>query len=63
MLGKFGIRESKLLHAGLGAPGLMAAAARFFSAPVLYHVQWNDELFPRDGQFDCSTYWPPWTNT
>jgi dienelactone hydrolase len=52
VLGKFGIRESKLLHPGLGAPGLMTAAARSVSAPVLYHVQWNDELFPRDGQFE-----------
>lgn len=21
------------------------------TAPVLFHVQWDDELFPRDGQF------------
>jgi dienelactone hydrolase len=52
VLGKFGIRESELLHPGLCAPGLMAAAARSVRAPVLYHVQWNDELFPRDGQFE-----------
>jgi dienelactone hydrolase len=52
VLGKFGIRESGLLHPGLCAPGLMAAAARSVCAPVLYHVQWNDELFPRDGQFE-----------
>jgi fermentation-respiration switch protein FrsA (DUF1100 family) len=26
--------------------------ARAISAPVLYHVQWDDELFPRDGQFE-----------
>ena len=30
----------------------MRAAAQAVSAPVLYHVQWNDEIFPRDGQFE-----------
>jgi hypothetical protein len=37
---------------GLRAPGLIATAARAVSAPVLYHVQWDDEIFPRDGQFE-----------
>jgi hypothetical protein len=33
-------------------------AARFardaptIHVPVLFHVQWDDELFPRDGQFE-----------
>ncbi len=49
---KFGIRQTGLLHPGLCAPGLMIAAARAVSAPVLYHVQWDDEMFPRDGQFE-----------
>lgn len=49
---KFGIRQTALLHPGLCAPGLMMTAARAVSAPVLYHVQWDDELFPRDGQFE-----------
>ena len=52
VLGKFGIRQAAPLHPGLRAPGLMAAAARAVSAPVLYHVQWDDEIFPRDGQFE-----------
>jgi dienelactone hydrolase len=50
--GKFGIRQAAPLHAGLCAPGLMVAAARRISAPVLYHVQCDDEIFPRDGQFE-----------
>jgi dienelactone hydrolase len=48
---KFGIRQTGLLNPGLCAPGLMMTAARAVSAPVLYHAQWDDELFPRDGQF------------
>jgi hypothetical protein len=30
----------------------MTAAARAVSAPVLYHVQWDDAIFPRAGQFE-----------
>ena len=52
VLGKFGVRQAAPLHPGLRAPALMAAAANAVSAPVLYHVQWNDEIFPRDGQFE-----------
>jgi dienelactone hydrolase len=52
VLGKFGIRQAAPLHPGLRAPGLMATAARAVFAPVLYHVQWDDEIFPRDGQFE-----------
>jgi dienelactone hydrolase len=51
VLGKFGIRQAGPLHPGLLAPGLMMSAARAISAPVLYHVQWDDAIFPRDGQF------------
>jgi pimeloyl-ACP methyl ester carboxylesterase len=52
VLGKFGLREAAPIHAGLRAPGLMTTAAHAISAPLLYHVQWDDELFPRDGQFE-----------
>jgi dienelactone hydrolase len=52
VLGKFGVRQAAPLHRGLQAPGLMMAAARAVSAPVLYHVQWDDEIFPRDGQLE-----------
>ena len=52
VFGKFGIRQTAQLHAGLCTPELMLAAARTISAPVLFHVQWHDEMFPRDGQFD-----------
>ena len=52
VLGKFGIRQAAPLHPGLRAPSLLATAAHSVSAPVLYHVQWEDEIFPRDGQFE-----------
>jgi dienelactone hydrolase len=52
VLGKFGLRQAAPLHPGLRAPGLMERAARAVSAPLLYHVQWDDEIFPRDGQFE-----------
>ena len=52
VLGKFGIRQAGPLHPGLSAPGLMVAAARAVTAPVLFHVQWDDAIFPRDGQFE-----------
>ena len=52
VLDKFGIRQASPLHPGLCAPGLMLAAARAVTAPVLYHVQWDDAIFPRDGQFE-----------
>jgi fermentation-respiration switch protein FrsA (DUF1100 family) len=35
----------------MGARFGLPPAAHAVSAPVLYHVQWNDEIFPRDGQF------------
>lgn len=52
VLGKFGIRQASPLHPGICAPGLILEAARAVSAPVLYHVQWSDAIFPRDGQFE-----------
>lgn len=52
VFGKFGLRQTDVLHPGLGAPGLALAAAGAIRAPVLFHVQWDDEVFPREGQFE-----------
>ena len=52
VFGKFGLCQTGALHPGLCSPGLMVTAARAISAPVLFHVQWDDEVFPRDGQFE-----------
>jgi pimeloyl-ACP methyl ester carboxylesterase len=52
VLGKFGLREAAPLHPGLCAPALAMTAARSISAPLLYHVQWDDAIFSREGQFE-----------
>ena len=52
VLGKFGTRQAGELPPGLHSPGLVMSAARAITAPVLYHVQWDDAIFPRDGQFE-----------
>nr|WP_296070202.1 dienelactone hydrolase family protein [uncultured Actinoplanes sp.] len=52
VLGKFGLRQSPELHPGLECPDRVAADAGRMTAPVLLHVQWHDEVFPRDGQLE-----------
>jgi dienelactone hydrolase len=43
---------------GMRAPAALNMAPRFkrdapkITVPVVFHVQWDDELFPRDGQFE-----------
>jgi len=48
VLGKFGLRQQ--MAPGMEAPARVARDAARITAPVLFHVQWHDELFPRDGQ-------------
>lgn len=50
VLGKFGLRQAPGMHPGLDAPARLAADARRITAPALFHVQWQDEIFPADGQ-------------
>jgi dienelactone hydrolase len=50
VLGKFGLRQGPGLHAGLDAPKRIARDAQRIAAPALFHMQWDDEVFPRDGQ-------------
>ena len=52
VFGKFGLRQGPELHPGLESPARVADDARRLVAPVLFHVQWDDEVFPRDGQFE-----------
>jgi dienelactone hydrolase len=51
VLGKFGLEQSDVLHPGLRTPQRILNDAMRVVAPVMYHVQWNDEIFPRAGQF------------
>jgi dienelactone hydrolase len=49
-LGKFGLRQCAAMPEGLARPERAASDARLITAPTLLHVQWQDELFPLDGQ-------------
>jgi dienelactone hydrolase len=56
VLGKFGLSQSGALNPGLHEPTQLRRDAEQVVAPTLWHVQWDDELFPRVGQlemFDC----------
>jgi dienelactone hydrolase len=50
VFGKFGLRQGPALHRELEVPERVAADAARITAPVLFHLQWHDEVFPRDGQ-------------
>ncbi|MEU4782182.1 dienelactone hydrolase family protein [Micromonospora sp. NPDC023633] len=50
VFGKFGLQQGATMHQGMAAPERVASDARRITAPVLFHVQWHDEIFPRDGQ-------------
>jgi dienelactone hydrolase len=50
VFGKFGLWQGPALHPGLEAPERAASDARQVTAPALFHLQWDDEIFPRDGQ-------------
>lgn len=50
VLGKFGLRQGPGMHAGLDVPKRVARDAQRVTAPALFHIQWDDEIFPRDGQ-------------
>lgn len=52
VLGKFGLRQSTALNPGLSMPERTAREAVCVTAPTLFHLQWDDEIFPREGQLD-----------
>ncbi|HTZ90907.1 MAG TPA: dienelactone hydrolase family protein [Streptosporangiaceae bacterium] len=58
VFGKFGLQETSGMYAGADPASRIKADATAVTAPVLFHVQWHDELFARDGQlalFDLFT--------
>lgn len=52
VLGKFGVVQSAALNPGLHDPAQLRRDAERVVAPAMWHVQWEDELFPRAGQFE-----------
>lgn len=52
VFGKFGTRSTPAMDPALQAPDRALSAASRITAPVLFHLQWDDELFPREGQFE-----------
>lgn len=50
VLGKFGLQHGPAVHEGLAAPERITMDARQVTVPALFHMQWHDEIFPRDGQ-------------
>jgi dienelactone hydrolase len=51
VLGKNGLRQAASTPSGANMAPRFARDAPNIHVPVLFHVQWDDELFPRDGQF------------
>lgn len=52
VFGKFGTRPTPGMNPGLQAPDRALNAASRITVPVLFHLQWDDEVFPRAGQFE-----------
>lgn len=51
VFGKFGLLETAGMYEGMDMANRLISDAHAVSAPTLMHVQWDDELFPREGQF------------
>jgi dienelactone hydrolase len=52
VLGKNGIRQTSAMPTSVNMAQRFKQDAPTIKVPVLFHVQWDDELFPRDGQFE-----------
>jgi dienelactone hydrolase len=50
VLGKYGMQQPAGMPADIDMGPRFAEDAPRITVPVLYHVQWDDELFPRAGQ-------------
>jgi len=51
VLGKFGLQQASAFPEGMDMTSRLRRDAAKLAAPTLFHVQWDDELFPREGQF------------
>jgi dienelactone hydrolase len=52
VLGKNGMRQASPASAAVNMAPRFQRDAPKITVPILFHVQWDDELFPRDGQFE-----------
>jgi len=52
VLGKNGISQTSAMPTSVNMAQRFKQDAPTIKVPVLFHVQWDDELFPRDGQFE-----------
>ncbi len=52
VFGKFGLRQGPALHAGLAAADRVAQDAARVAQPTLFHLHWQDETFPGNGQLE-----------
>jgi dienelactone hydrolase len=52
VLGKYGLLQPPTMPAAVDMAPRFARDAPRTAVPVLFHVQWHDELFPRPGQLD-----------
>lgn len=52
VIGKFGLAAPDPMMTAMAADHLVRASATAITAPVLHHVQWDDEVFTRDGQLE-----------
>jgi dienelactone hydrolase len=52
VLGKNGMRQASAMPMAVNMGPRFQEDAPKVKVPLLFHVQWDDELFPRDGQFE-----------
>jgi dienelactone hydrolase len=52
VFGKFGIQAVSDMNPALQAPDRALDAASRITVPVLFHLQWHDEVFPKAGQLE-----------
>jgi dienelactone hydrolase len=52
VLGKNGMRQASSMTTAAHMAPRFERDAPHIKLPLLFHVQWDDELFPRDGQFE-----------
>jgi dienelactone hydrolase len=52
VFGKFGLQQTSQLSAGIDTASRIRADAPRITAPTLFHLQWDDDRFTRNGQLE-----------